>query len=671
MEHITVKKNRLMTMLLTILFSAVIFCCALFAGFGYGATAEGGDTYAAYKYELKTVSVSYNDGWIFTSNTPDSALYRMVRVTVTYTDTDGGEDVTRVLQVTGNKATTGETVAFTRDTTAKTVTATVTPSGSDYDPTSKSGTSAAYTLSNANQAVENGITAEYHPGGGEVTTTTQLSDSTLMANILVYETYNDGSVNPNGTIGTFNLGGDLFPATVTKTMTSGSLYDKEISVTANGYSTTVLITGIKYVVPDSVLYIIGNFPTQVARSTRLNMDGLTISVFYAEMGAPITVSAAAFPADYYTYTCTDKDGNEVKDAANKPVLSTAVNKIVLKLTYPGVGSTYERTFNNITVSRISIHTPTFPGEINATKTTVAWNDSASIDITDWDFAGLHTDTGDAPAPDITIDKYNMATGATGALSSAELSTAVGPVTADTVSIDFPAAGYKYTINVTLPDDGDFMWGSPFNGTKADNMTMTFEVQVDKGQPIVTLGAIADTIYGTSNADGSITAKIKDPATNNEVDMGKTWTAVAATTASNAYANDDNAWHYTLKYYTAYTSATINMPVPAADLNDDGKPKNVGTYYAVATTYENGGYKSASSNAVSFKVDKYTINTSIADKTFARTDWTINDFILPNGGASTFPYGDTALGILNVNDSANNVVDANTKFRHADNYSVSV
>ncbi|MDE5593552.1 MAG: hypothetical protein K2I75_06435, partial [Clostridiales bacterium] len=403
-------------------------------------------------------------------------------------------------------------------------------------------------LSNANQAVENGITAEYHPDGTEVTTTTQLSDSTLMANILVYETYNDGSVNPNGTIGTFNLGGDLFPATVTKTMTSGSLYDKEISVTANGYSTTVLITGIKYVVPDSVLYIINNLQQQVARSKQLNVEGLTISVFYAEMGAPITAPATAFPSDYFTYVCKDASGNEVKDDKNAPVLSTAVKRIELTFTYPNVGSTYMRTFNNITVSRISIHTPTFPGEINATQATIAWNDSASADITDWDFAGLHTDTGDAPNPDITIDKYNMATGTTTSITGTELDGMVGAVTGDKKTITFPAAGYKYIINVTLPDDGDFAWGSPFNGTKSsDNMTMTFTVQVDKGQPIVTLGAISDTIYGTSNDDGSITAKIKNPATNNEIDMGKMWTAVAATTADNAYANDDNAWHYTLKY----------------------------------------------------------------------------------------------------------------------------
>ncbi|MDE6029382.1 MAG: hypothetical protein K2F90_03575 [Clostridiales bacterium] len=680
MEHMTAKRNRLLTTLLTILFSAVLFCCALFANFGFGATAEGGGVRASYKYELKTVSVSFNNDWIFTANTPDSALYRMVRVTVTYTDNDGGEDLTRTLQVTGNKATTGETVAFTRNKTARTVTATVTPSGSDYDPTSQSGTSAAYTLSDPNRVVLSGITAEYHPTAGFETTTATSLDDSFLACLTVRGTYNDGSVNLSGTVDVSRVEGDLFPSALTTAIINGAqTYDKDITVfaeigegsDAKTVSTSVLITDIKFARPDDINNRITgtSIPRQVARSKQLNVDGLSISVYY-DSGAEATVPLSVFPSDYITYVCKDADDNEVKDAAGKPVLSTSVKKIEITFNYPDVGSTQTRTFNS-SVGRISIHTPTFPAGINATSTTVDWNEGATVDITDWDFANLHTDTGDAPAPYIAIDKRNTVTGATTSLSSAELDDMVGDVSGGQVTVTFPSAGFQYIIKVILPEDGDFAWGSPFNGTQSgDNMTMTFTVQVDKGQPKATLAAIADVEYGTSNGSGTLSATIADPASGAEVNMGKTWTEVPASTAANAYATDDNAWHYSLKYYSAYTDATVNTPLTAADLNSDGKPKHVGTYYAVATTYENGGYKSATSDAVAFEVTKYTINTTIPFKTFARTDWTINDFIVPNAGASTFPYGDAALDILSVTDGSG-AVTAATKFRHADNYSVTV
>ncbi|MDE5592772.1 MAG: hypothetical protein K2I75_02445, partial [Clostridiales bacterium] len=678
MEHITAKRNRLMTTLLTILFCTVIFCCALFANF-VGAAAEDGGTYAAGKYDLTTVTVSLNDGWIFTSDTPDSELYRMVTVSVTYTnESDSTDTVTRDLVLSDTAAATGETVDFSRNTTAKTITATVTmPASAEYNAATKTSVAVTYTLSTATPVV-NGIVAYYDAtSGGEVNTRTDANASVVRNHVTAYQAYNDGTHN-NQKISSFNLEGDFFPSKWVEGMTNGSTYAKEITVNADGYSTTVLATGVVFVEPDRIDDMEGSFLTQTARSRRLNIKDLKIKVQYDQKGAQqrvrIDVPAAVFPDDCYISTYYDAEDKEVVDATGRRLLNRTVKTVVLTFKYPGWDDSkaFSKYFLDVTVDPISIHTPTFPGGINSTKTTLSWGeDGASIDISDWNFDTLHTDTGAPPAPVIKIDKFNVGSGSYEALSDSDTSAAVGAVSGEKVTVSFPTAGTKYRVKVILPDDGDFWWDSPYNGTKSDdNMTMTFEVQVDKGKPVVTLADIGDTTYGTANDDGTITAKIKNPANGNEIDMGKMWTAVAATTADNEYTNDDNAWHYTLKYYTAYTSATVNTPVPASNLSD-GRPKNCGTYYAVATTYENSGYQSVTSNAVSFKVEKYTIDTAVADKTFARTDWTINDFILPNDVTKGFPYGDTALGILDVTDSALNVVDGNTKFRYANDYTVHV
>ncbi|MDE5562104.1 MAG: hypothetical protein K2J01_00880 [Clostridiales bacterium] len=678
MEHITVKKNRLMTMLLTILFSAVIFCCALFAGFGFGATAETAGTYAAGKYDLTTVTVSLNDGWIFTSDTPDSELYRMVTVSVTYTnESDSADTVTRDLVLSDTAAATGETVTFSRNTTAKTITATVAmPASAEYNAATMTSAAVTYTLSTATPVV-NGIVAYYDAtSGGEVNTRTDANASVVRNHVTAYQAYNDGTHN-NQKISSFNLEGDFFPSKWVEGMTNGSTYAKEITVNADGYSTTVLATGVVFVEPDRIDDMEGSFLTQTARSRRLNIKDLKIKVQYDQKGAQqrvrIDVPAAVFPDDCYISTYYDAEDKEVVDATGRRLLNRTVKTVVLTFKYPGwdEDKAFSKYFLDVTVDPISIHTPTFPGGINSTKTTLSWGeDGASIDISDWNFDTLHTDTGAPPAPVIKIDKFNVGSGSYEALSDSDTAAAVGAVSGEKVTVSFSTAGTKYRVKVILPDDGDFWWDSPYNGTKSDdNMTMTFEVQVDKGKPVATLADIADTIYGTPNGSGKLSAEIK-AEDGSLVPMGNDWYEVPSTTADNTYENDDDEWHYRLAYYTSYTSVTVNTPVPASNLSG-GRPKRAGTYYAVATTYENSGYESVTSNAVSFTVEKYTIDTAVADKTFARTDWTVNDFILPNDVTKGFPYGDTALGILNVKDSANNVVDANTKFRHADNYSVNV
>lgn len=650
MEHITAKRNRLMTVLLTILFSTVIFCCALLANFGFGATAEESDgTPSAYKYELTDVSVSLADGWVFTDNTPDSALYKMLSISVTYTDLESGDTTARVLDMSaGGTVATGESVTFVRVAADKTVTVTVTPTGDDYDPQSATALY-TYTLSDSTQVVVNGITAFYTPDGTEITTTTQLSSNAIKKNITVYETYNDGSINTNGAVPTFNLTGNLFPSVFTKDMTDGSTYNKELTVVDNDNkdrTTSVLITGIKFVTPNQISGIGGNFQTQVARSKRLNMDGLEVFVIYTKPSFNmISVPATVFPSDWFEATYTDDQYNEVAS------LNTSVKNVELTFTYLGKNSV-SATFEDITVSRISIHTPVFPNGLNSTEAKLTWNNGAHIDITGWDYNTLQTNIGEALEPAITV--YKIAADNSSQLVSATVDTdADGQRT-----VHFPAAATKYRVNVTLPLSDDFMWGSPFNGSKsADNMTMLFDVQVDKGTPVVALGGIADTVYGTANGSGTLTATMED------VDMGKTWSE-DPTSAANAYVSESDEWHYRLEYYT---DAAATTPVPAADLRLDGRPKKGGTYYAVAVTYENSGYESATSEPCMFKVTPFTVNTTVADKTFARTDWTIDDFFSAN---NTFPYSDTALSVLTIKEGGV-AIDATKKFRHAGSYTVTV
>ncbi|MDE7107208.1 MAG: hypothetical protein K2O39_02685, partial [Clostridiales bacterium] len=658
MEHITAKKNRLMTMLLTILFSTVIFCCALVGGFGFGATAEEGEgAIATPKYELTTVSVSFHDDWIFTENTPDSALYKMVSVSVTYKDLDTNELNERVLEVSAyGTAATGESVAFVRDTTTKKVTVTVTTAGADYVPATVSGTSAAYTLSTATPVI-NGIIAFYdEPDDSDINTRTQPNTNAVKSNVRVYQTYSDGT-NNNQTVSSFNLGGDLFPSTVTGDMTADSVYAKEIPVTSGAYSTTVLITGIKFIVPSEVVGIDGNFQTQMARSKQLNISDLSVYVSYRNPFKQFTVPAAAFPATCFSAKYTDAAGNEVVDASGKPVLTTSVKNVTLSFVFPdwNINDPVETTFEDIEVSRIPIHTPEFPDGINATSTTLSWNDGASLDMSGWDFDTLHTDTGDAPAPVISVYKVDTY-GSETLIDESEVP--VDDTVAGMRSVSFPTAGYLYRVKVTLPASGDFMWDAPFNGNKSDdNLIMMFDVQVDKGTPVVTLSSIGNTVYGTPNGSGTLKATIDD------VEMGKTWSEVAEPD-TDKYKDDKNAWHYRLSYYT---DATATTPVPASNLRTDGRPKKGGTYYAVATSYENSGYESATSKPCMFKITPFTVNTTVADKTFARTDWTIDDIL---SAGNSFPYSESATSILTIKEGGV-AIDATKKFRNANEYTVSV
>ncbi|MCH5148367.1 MAG: hypothetical protein J1G05_03260 [Clostridiales bacterium] len=659
--------------IVTILF-AIFSCIAITFGvvkpnFNVYADNEADSTYT---YELTSVEVSLNADWIFTNNTPDSMLYKMVSVTVTYKDTGLDSNLPAyVLNLASDgTAATGEKVTFSRDLSARTVTATVTPKvggENEYNPAQVSGTSSPYTLEDSSKAVVNGITATYTAPGDydKITTTTQLSDSDIKQYVNVYETYNDGSTNSGGAIGTFNLTGDLFPSVFEADMTADSIYSKEITVEVgegtDKKTTTVLITGIRFVIPDNILGLSGNFAPQTARSKNLNMNGLTISLMYSNPFAMLQVPASVFPSEFFTPKYTTESGQEVVDEKGQPALNITVKNVQLTFTYPGKAAVIG-TFRNIEVYRIAIHTPVFPAERNGTETSLDWNDGASIEITSWDFSTLHTDTGNPPNPQIAL--YKLSTG-----SSAD---SVSDFTVDNGDgkkiVHFPQAGCRYRVDVTLSALNDFMWDSPYNGTKSnDNLIMSFEVQVDKGTPVVTLADIADVTYGTPNGDGTLSATIE------EQDMGKDWQCESADNA-NAHVNEKDAWYYHLEYYTSYTDEANNTPVPQSELRADGKPKKVGTYYVVAVTHENSGYVSVRSEAKPFKITQFEITTAVSDKTFARTDWTIEDFLTSNNSNKLpykdDPYNETIYKILTITDSQGKV-DANKKFTHANEYTVTI
>ena len=659
--------------IVTILFAVLSFI-AITLGYVkpvFPAYAEEEDP--TYTYELTTVEVSQKADWIFTSNTPDTMLYKMVSVTVTYKDVAQDSAMTPyVLDLSGDgKAATGEKVTFSRDASARTVTATVTPivgGENEYNPAQVSGTSAPYTLEDTSNAVVNGITATYNSSNpNTITTTTQLYESTLTDYVNVYEMYNDGSTNTSGTIGQFNLSGNLFPSEFKDGMTTDSIYSKEVTVEvgdgSNLKTAQVEITGIKFVVPNSIMILNGNFQQQVARSKELNMNGLNITFMYD--GDMITVPATVFPSKYFKPKYFESQGGkEVVDDKGQPLLNITVKYVELTFTYPetlsGTSSAVGK-FRNITVSRIPIHTPIFPADRYGTETLLNWNDGASIDITSWDFSTLHTDTGNPPNPQIAL--YKLSAG-----SSAE---PVIDVTVDDgdnkKTVHFPQAGCRYRVDVTLSAANDFMWDSPYNGTQSsDYLVMSFEVQVDKGTPVIELSEITDVIYGTPNGDGTLSATIEGE------NMGKTWICESADNASK-HINEKDAWYYHLEYYTSYTDESNNTPVPEKDLRkEDGKPKTAGTYYAVAVTHENSGYVSVRSEAISFEITQFKITTAVSNKTFARTEWTISDFltcssVLPYANDT---YNETVYNILSIIGS-NGAVDANTKFKSANEYTVTI
>lgn len=628
-------KNVIRNRLITILF-AIFFCSLVLSGLAaINFSAYADET--TYTYELESVEVSQNPDWIFTNNTPDSMLYKMMSVTVTYKEVESGTDLDPyVLDLSSDgTAATGEKVTFKRNTSARTVEATVTPKVGDtdeYDPTAKSGTSAEYTLEDTSAVVSNGITASYTAPNNydAVTTTTSVASNVIKQYVSVYETFNDGSVS-NSTVASFNLSGDLYPSVFVEGMTAGSKYSKEISVVVgdepNQKTAPVTIKNISYVVPDAIWGVDGEFQAQVARSKELNMNKLYVVLQYGRSFLNIPVSV--FPSSYFTPEYYTKKGGEkvvtMVDGKEQPLLNITVTYVKLYFDYPGLEQSYGE-FEDISVDRIPIHTPVFNTEKGvdrlATETEIPWNNGAALDLESWDFDNLDIE-GDAPNPQIKV--YKLVTGKAPELLSESFSDDDGgeykivDAGDGKKTVQFLTAGCRYRVDITLSTEEDFQWDTPYNGKKTDSLTVSFEVQVEKGQPVVTLNDIINVKYGTPNSDGTLSATLEGE------DMGDLPWTLDSNPDDKAYETKKDVWYYRL----VYTVKSTGLPV--TDLRADGKPKNAGTYEVYAVTYENAGYKSATSDKLTFEITQFTIETGVnGPKEFNRVGYGIDEILTSTG-----------------------------------------
>ena len=86
MKSINIIRKRLIVVLLAVFLFSLVLSGLAVADF----SAYADET--AYTYELKSVEVSKNPDWIFTNNTPDNMLYKIMSVTVTYREVASGTD---------------------------------------------------------------------------------------------------------------------------------------------------------------------------------------------------------------------------------------------------------------------------------------------------------------------------------------------------------------------------------------------------------------------------------------------------------------------------------------------------------------------------------------------------------------------------------------------------
>ena len=638
-----------------------VLCCVAIGGI------VGWDTNRTYAddgvyYTLESVDVKLNDGWIITTNTPENMLYKMLTVTVTYKDTAGETNSYPLTLGSDGKADTGEQVVFSLDKGKNTITATVTPiDGDNYNDATKTGT-LNYTPGDASQVEVMDIIASYDEPSTALDTSVGMSSGTLKGCITVYQVYNDGSLN-NNALGTsaFSLSaeGGLFPTTLTQEIINGAPYNKLITVTAGGMSTTVLITGINFSKPTRIQSFDGeSLAKQTARSKQVDISGLTIGLRCGNTS--LTVPATAFPSEWFRYQYWTAEGLEVFE------LGVNVKDIQIFFEYPGVGDT-DIYFEGIEVYRLEVDAPRFTEERNVQLVTIDWNDDgASLEISGWNYKELYTDTGDAPNPKLAV--YEL------------VDTSRNPVSDKNIvfddqkyvqTVNFPKAG-TYVVVATLPEEDDFAWGDTYNGTKVDPLTMECTVQVSKSYPELKLEDIDDVMYGYAHADGTVSAKL------NGVDM--TWSWGFEPASQKDAHKGDFTFAYHLEYYKSYTDKDNNVKYTGT-LRSDGKPKEVGTYYVVAVSHENAGYYSVHSNAVQMEITPFKVSVVATgnDKEYERRDsaWTIADFLtfspaLPNGA----DYKETIYDVLAITDNTANsdtkgAVTAGTEYIHANNYSINI
>lgn len=595
---------------------ALLLCLCLtvsaaFGAFGFSsqlnARAETGDPPACTV--LSAVKVTKNDGYIFTEGQTAENLINVVTVTVTYKTPDGEEpaaEETRALDLIYNggnvTAATGEAVAFDLNTADKTLTATVTPAGGD----AVTGTLENITISSASDVAQVGITAKYVGGGGLTTTSVGNITSTDLA---VKQLMSDGTTGSALTLNADYYLGNLFPDKL-PLENGNNTYNKNLEITTldNKYTTTAFIGGITFVQPSSIgTTISGALLPQAARSTKLNVSGLSISVNYEseEYWDTITVPLSVFDGDidnentkYYTYICHATPTNKTDLG-----LTRKAKFCDITFTYPYAidgNNTATRQNIQLTVAAIAIRTPIFPADRE-----LSFYDGVSYTIQDTDWSSEIS--GEQPKPDVLVSSTP--------LPSAEEKY----YSVENYTVTFLRANTIYDIVLKLPQDGDFMWREC--AEKQDDYTLMCTVTVDKAYVL-----LADDVptnitwcYGETYSGSNIQAKVKGNTTFESYSFTTQLNNIASTSESgkNTFDND-------LRYHLEFYTTDVNDRVTAY-------PTQAGKYKAIYVTHETEIYKSSldcedEDKANNYKEITVTItpividsgNILIGDQTYARS-----------------------------------------------------
>ena len=569
MKNKIVNKNRFVAMLITVLAFIVSLGCGVFNLFSSYAHAE--DT-----YKLENVSIAKNGDWIFTTDTQNDMLYKMVSVTVTYSktaDSSTENEEPYVLEFCGGsfddgyEALTGEVVTFSHS--SGTVTVTVEPrAGATVASGASNVATQNFGLSSTGERTQNGIYAEFD--SSKAPTVYSYSTPVISA-INVYQTYTDGSRQLDNQTGKYQLSGDLFPDDLYKFLNNkpaNNKYNKFVTVIDNEnneYTTTVEWKDIIFEAPDGFYGISisakdNTLAPQYARS-ELNMDCFTVNLWFETADASIIVPLSAFKGYLGTNLIITyySDGNATVPVNDLSAgLTTEVHSIKIQLTYPGSSSTVSGTFRNLTVAPLAIHVPDLP---NMQGVNLSWNGNASIEIGNWDYATLYTDSGDAPAPVIkAIVSVGEVYSSDAVEDSKKLKTSLVFVDAVWVmTVNFPRPGALYTLEVGLPGGEDFQWQTPpaymtsYVSKSEDNLTLQIEVQVEKGKPEIEFSlsnAAKEYVYGSGIDSGSVSATLDGEDMQDKFDF--TWTYEQLGTGANPEKKhvNSNVYKYYLKYYTS-------------------------------------------------------------------------------------------------------------------------
>ena len=691
MKHKTVNRNRFIATLITVILFIVSLAC------GVWQAVKG---YAEDNSQLSAVEVNKKDEWIFTSNTPDESLYKMVTVTVTYQDTSSDpmlEDTYDLVfdgttNTSGYVAATEEIVTFALNRSDGTVTVNVTPKPG-ATVADGVGTASKTCGMSEGEAVQNGIVAEFMKDSApKVTSATPMYDSSLYDGVHIYITYNDGTQDRNAvTETTYTFSGSFFPEDLYDYLTNhnGEEYSRPLTVTYNSFTTTVVWEGIKFEEPDDInaTRITEALDTQYARSPELNLNGLTVTFIYIDtIGETAVVVPVSVFKSYLTIKYFDSGNNEITSDIEKTGLTTKIKSI--NLTFKYKEWTFTGSWRNITINPLSIHVPNLP---DTRETVLTWNSTATkpdgtatINIGKWDW-----DYTDFPDP---VIKATVATPTDGdgyaPTGEVYASDVEGEYKLEVdfdketsvVTVYFPKPEAYYLLTVELDPTGDFQWSNAPDHVKPNGaFILQIGVRVEKGKPEIEFSlsdADKEYVYGSGIDTGSVTATLDGEDMNEK--HGITWTydkLGSGAEAKNKYVKESK-YHYYLKFYISYTSEEVNVAVPETDLRSDGMPKPVldggGYYYVVAYTYENFGYYQAISEPVSFKITQFEIDAQADDKTFARTEWGIDKFITEN---NAFPYNDdkyneNVFTVLSITANGQ-TIDASSPLYNANKYNVTL